>query len=159
MRVYDIDLNLSTAITTSLDIFEIVPAADKPVVILGWEIGQTSEIGDAGEEMLEMLFKRMVTITSGSVGVTAPTPRPVLQNDAASAFTIEVGNTTKATATTAQALKRFSWNVRMSHLWVPVPEDRPVVAGTGNGFVLELVSTPADSITKIVGSLTVAELV
>ena len=37
-------------VTAAQDLFEIAPADDKPVEILGIELGQTSDSGDAADE-------------------------------------------------------------------------------------------------------------
>jgi hypothetical protein len=51
-REYIAELNLSTAITAQVDIFEILAASGKPFALLGFELFQTSEVGDAQEEQL-----------------------------------------------------------------------------------------------------------
>lgn len=157
-RVYTAELNLSTAITTQVDIFELLAASGKPLQILGWELAQSSEVGDAQEEQLVLLLKRVTGApTSGSGGSTT-TPYPVVPNDTAVGATVETGNTTKLTGGTATNLKRFSWNVRTPHLYIPVPEAR-VTIDASTRAVLELATTPADSITSIVGWLEIEELV
>jgi len=158
MRAYTVPLNLSTAITTAVDIFEIATLAEKPVVLLGFEIGQSSEVGDAQEEMLELLLKLVTGApTSGSGGPAAATPRPTVSTDSAAGATFENGNTTKLTGGTSLELKRFLWNVRMPLLYVPIPEAR-IVAPGGEHLVLELVAAPGDSITKIAGWVEFAEM-
>jgi hypothetical protein len=157
-RVYTAPLNLSTAITAQVDIFELLAASGKPLAVHGFELGQTSEVTDAQEEQLELVLKRVTGApTSGSGGGTS-TPQPLYPNDAAAGATVETGNTTKLTGGTSVDIARWSWNVRTPLLWLPTPELRPVL-DAGTRFVLELVTTPADSITKIVGWLSIEELV
>jgi len=150
--VYTVPINCSTAITAQVDIFEIASGANRPVTLLGFEIAQTSEIGDAMEEQLELLLKRVTGApTSGSGGPAAATVRAVGQdNSLATGATFENGNTTKLTGGTSEELKRFSWNVRVPLLWVPIPEARPDIL-VSDHLVLELVKPPADQIDKIVG--------
>jgi hypothetical protein len=163
MRVYTVPLDSPAAVAAQVDIFEIAPAAEKPIMLLGFELGQTSEIGDAGEEMLEMALKIVTGApTSGSGGSTR-TARAVVFNDAAYAndaagATIEVYNTTKLTGGTSATYKNFLWNVRMPLLYVPVPEARIICPGSEH-LVLELIKTPADSIDKVTGWVEFAQLV
>ena len=98
-----------------------VAATGKPLALLGFELFQTSEVGDAQEEQLELVLKYMTgAVTSGSGGPTAPTFRPKQPNDTAAGATIEHGNTTKATGGTSVTWARFSWNVRQSLPYVPM---------------------------------------
>jgi hypothetical protein len=152
MPVYTVPINCSNAITTQIDIFEIAAGANRPVTLLGFEIAQTSEIGDAMEEQIELLLKRVTGApTSGSGGPAAAAIRPVGQdNSLASGATFENGNTTKLTGGTPEELKRFSWNIRVPLPWVPIPESRHDIL-VSDHFVLEMVKTPADQIDKIVG--------
>jgi hypothetical protein len=138
-------------------VFELLAAAEKPVAVLGFEIGQTSEVGDAQEEWLTLVLKRVTGApTSGSGGGTS-TFIPRLPNDVAASATLETGNTTKLTGGTSAELARIPWQVRQSALWRPTPEEIDVIAG-GTRAVLELVTTPADSISAVVGWLSIAEL-
>lgn len=156
-REYSAELNLSTAITAQVDIFEILAAAGKPLALLGFSLYQTSETGDAQEEQLELVLKYVTGApTSGSGGGTS-TFRPKYPNDTTAGATIETGNTTKLTGGTSVNLARFSWNVRGELPYVPI--GKPHVCAADEQIVLELVKTPADQIDKIVGWVEIAELV
>ncbi|MEO8481088.1 MAG: hypothetical protein ABI634_02690 [Acidobacteriota bacterium] len=152
-RMYSV-VFASVAITAQQDLFEIVAASGKPCVIHSIEIEQSTEVGDAQEEGLSLLWKDGST-TSGSGG-SAPTPAPQTLGDAAAGFASEVNNTTKATAGTILTKRAWNWNVRMPFLKVFTPETRPVIAG-GARATLELATTPADSIT-VSGTIMVEEL-
>ncbi|MFI6496891.1 hypothetical protein [Nonomuraea typhae] len=159
-RPYTAPINISTAFTAQVDIFEILAAAGKPFELGGFELGQTSEIGDAQEEQLTLVLKLATgSVTSGSGGGTS-TFRPINPNDTSPGATIETGNTTKlATGSgTVVELARIPWNVRGSALYVPVPEYRHVVPADGR-LVLELATTPTDSISAAVGWVAISELV
>lgn len=157
-RSYTSPIAITSAFTAQIDIFEILAAAGKPIVLLGWEFGQTSEVGDAQEEELILILKRVTGApTSGSGGGT-PTFQSVRPNDTAAGVTIETGNTTKLTGGTSVEMERFTWNVRQSSLYVPVPESR-IVADAGTRLVLELATTPADSISAIHGYVGVGEII
>lgn len=155
-RVYTAPINVG-AHTAQVDYLEILAGSGRPLVLLGFELGQTSEVGDAQEEFLALVLKRMVGATSGSGGST-PTAVPVVPGNTATGATLGTGNTTKAAGGTSAELARFVFPVRAGLLYVPTPEERIVVAA-GDRIVLEEVTTPADSITGPVGRVTFAELV
>ncbi len=145
-------------VTTQLDIFELLAASGKPLEIHEIVLEQTSEIGDAQEEQLELVLKRITGApTSGSGGGTSA-PIACVPNDTAVGATVETGNTTKLTGGTSTELSRRSWNVRSSFYFTPVPEGR-IVIDAATRAVLELATTPADSISKIVGHILFEELV
>lgn len=159
-RAYSAPINIATAFTAQIDIFELLAGTGKPMVLLGFEIGQTTEVGDAQEEQLTLVLKYATgTVTSGSGGGTATFQRST-PNDVAAAATLETGNTTKLAVGTGTVveLKRFAWNVRQPLTYVPVPESRHV-ADAGGRLVLELATTPADSIGGVQGYVEIAELI
>lgn len=157
-RSYTAPIAITSAFTAQIDVFELLSAAGKPAVLLGWEFGQTSEIGDAQEEHLQLVLKYVTGApTSGSGGGTS-TFRSVRPNDTAAGVTLETGNTTKLSGGTSVEMARFDWNVRMSCLYVPVPEER-IIMDAATRLVLELVTTPADSIAGIQGRISVGEII
>lgn len=146
------------ATTAQIDIFELLTAAGKPVALSGFSLAQTSEVGDAQEEQLQLVLKYVTGLPTSGSGGGISTPRPVLPNDVAAGATVETGNTTKLTGGTSVDLERYSWNIRQDFqaLWIP---EMWQVAAADTRLVLELVTTPADSITAIVGTIHFAELV
>jgi hypothetical protein len=156
-REYSAELNLSTAITAQVDIFEILAAAGKPFELLGFSLSQTSEVGDTQEEQLELVLKYVTGAPTSGTGGGTSTFRPKLPNDTAAGATIETGNTTKLTGGTSVTWARLSWNVRGEQPFVPI--GKPWVCAADEQVVLELVKTPADQIDKIVGWVEIAELV
>lgn len=144
--------------TAQIDIFEILAGSATPLALMGFSLGQTSEVGDANEEQLTLVLKYITGApTTGSGGAT-PTPRPVLPGDAASSATVKTGNTTKLTGGTSVELERFAWNVRQDFQVIWIPEMWQVSA-VSEQLVLELVTTPADAIAGIVGAIHFVELV
>lgn len=134
----------AVAVTAAQDLFEITPADDKPVEIVGIELGQTSDSGDAQDEQLQISIIRGHS-TSGSGG-TAPTPAPLVTGDTAAGFTAEVNNTTIASAGTAVTLHTGAWNVRAGYInWFP--EGVRPAAGQGNTTIVVRQTAPADSLT------------
>lgn len=131
--------------TTQIDFFEILAATGVPVYVHYLGISQSTEVGDAQEEMLGVKIKRGVGVTSGSGG-SAPTPAPRDKGDAAAVTTVEVNNTTKASAGTITDLEKHSFNVRVGLEKWWTPETRPRIH-PGDRLIAELVNTPADSVT------------
>jgi hypothetical protein len=139
-----------TAETAAFDVFELTPADDKPLTIVGCTIGQTTEFGDAQEEELEIKIMRGGTaMTSGSGGTTAANGVSVDATGATSGFTFEAGNTTLATFTSGVTLLEDSMNVRSGWQWWPPPEMWISVSQGNGGLVIRMNSTPADSITFV----------
>jgi hypothetical protein len=153
-RVYTIDL-APTAVTVAADLVEITPADDKPIRIISTNLHQTSDFGDAQDEVLSVFWIRGHT-TSGSGG-SAPTPRPGNHNDTAAGFTAEAFNTTAASVGTTVNLNRHGVNVRAPMERPYTPEEMPEASQTNTTLILRMAAAPADSIT-IGGSITVEEL-
>lgn len=145
-------LSYSGTITTAggdVDYFEIAPAANRPVRLLGFSLGQTSEVGDAAEEGLRISIIRLpATFTSGSGG-SSVTPRPLDVNTAASGATCEANNATVATTNgTAITLAEMAWNIRGSPFewWAPSADMAPRVEN-GSGLVIRQQTTLADDMS------------
>lgn len=135
---------LAVAVTAQQDFFELVAPATISCVLHSIYISQSSDAGDAQDEVLQVAIKSGQT-TSGSGG-SAPTPTPLDFGDAASGATAEVNNTTKATAGTIVTLHSDSFNVRSGWQYRPTPEERIAIRGARR-LTVELLTTPADSLT------------
>ncbi|MGH7525933.1 MAG: hypothetical protein ACREMX_04450 [Gemmatimonadales bacterium] len=142
------------AVTAQQDLFELNAPSDAVVVVHELHLSQSTEVGDAQEEGLSILLKSGQT-TSGSGG-SAPTAVPVEFGDAAFGGTVEVNNTTKASAGTIVTHHPWNWNVRMPFDKIWTPETRPILSPSRRATV-ELATTPADSITMS-GSMTIEEI-
>lgn len=153
-NIYTVSFN-AVAVTAAQDIFELTPADDRPIEIVGLFIGQTSDAADAQDEMLGYRVIRGFT-SSGSGGSTA-TPRPLGSTNAAAAgFTCEINNTTVATTGTTHDLHSDAFNVRAGEkLWLP--EGCEWSAHQGNTTIVVRITAPADSLTMN-GTLYVREL-
>lgn len=149
----------SIAITAAQDLFEILAPADAIVRIHDWTITQSTETGDAAEEMLILTTNRGVgSVTSGSGGGTV-TPQPVEDGDPAFGGTVERNNTTimaVGSGTLETDLEVHSWNVRVPYQKIYTPETRPVISPS-NRWTLELETAPADSVT-VHGTITFEEI-
>jgi len=151
--VYTVQFN-GVAVTAQQDLFELTASSTKPIVILAIHLSQSTEVGDAQEEGLSLLFKSGQT-TSGSGG-SAPTPVATDSSGLAASFTAEVNNTTKASAGTIITHAAWNWNVRMPFDYIFTPEQQMIMAASRR-CTLELGTTPADSITMS-GTIWVQEI-
>lgn len=145
--IYALDL-ASTAVTTAVDLVEVSPADDRLIEIVAIFLFQTTELGDAAEEILPIQIIRGHTST-GSGGGSAPTARPLKRNAAAFGSTIDtIFNTTIASAGTTHTLLTDGWNVRLPYVFHPVADEEYPDASQGDTtIVVRLPSAPTDSIT------------
>lgn len=152
-RIYTVEFE-ATAVTAQVDFFELTPADDKPVDIVGLFLSQSSDAGDAQDELLRYRVIRGHT-TSGSGG-SAPTPRPLNRSDAAAGFAAETLNTTIAASGTTHNLHSDTFNVRGGlQLWLPDGCEWNA-SQTDTTLVVRLMAAPADSLTMS-GTLYVRE--
>lgn len=132
----------AVGLTTATDLFEITCAADRPIDIVGWTIFQTTDLGDAAEEVLDLTIQRGVTAGSGGTSVT---PVDVgSRGEAASDATV---NRTVTTAHTGGTVSfRKGWNIRMpEEFWLP--EILWVYVDAGTDPATLTMTAPTDSIT------------
>ena len=159
-RIYTVPF-LSTATTTTTDLFNLDPAVDKPIRILALDVGQLTRVGDANEDMIGWTIRRFTgaTITNGTGGATN-TPAPVNVGDVAASFTARVMDTTIATTTGTNTLVHSSaLNTRVGLLWVPPPECLALAADTAGNcrLIVRLEEAPSAS-TSFGGTCYVEEL-
>jgi hypothetical protein len=152
-RTYAVTFN-AVAVTAASDLFELTPADDKPFEIVGIELGQYTDAGDAADKLLGLQIIRGFT-SSGSGGSSA-TPTPISPNAGAAGFTAEVNNTTLANTGTTTTLLSTAFNVRAGYINY-FPADARPVAGQGNTTIVVRMTAPADSIT-LNGTIYVREL-
>ena len=143
MPVYTVSF-AAVALTAPQDLFELNTPSTRRAKIIGWVVNQSTEFGDAQDEQVRLELYRGHT-TSGSGG-SAPTPVPVSVAEPAALCTAEANNTTLATGGSPVLLHSTCFNVRAGDIWLPVPEQRPVIAVSSRA-VLRLNTTPADSIS------------
>lgn len=152
-RVYSVEFE-GVAVTAAVDFFEITPADDKPCRILGLFLSQSSDVGDAAEEILRVRVIR--GHATGGSGGAAPVPRPINRSDAAAGFAAETNNTTIASVGTPVNLFSYAFNIRAGlELWFP-PECNPEVTQADTTMVVRLMAAPVDSLTMS-GTLIVEE--
>jgi hypothetical protein len=130
------------AFTTATDVFEITAASTARVLIHMIELEQTTDLGDAAEEVLRIGLYRGVT--AGSTG-TALTEQPYGDSNDGAATAAVVAN--RGTASTGGTLLQIiGWNIRIPTQWIWTPELRPVLELSTVG-TFKLMAAPADSVT------------
>lgn len=150
-RIYTVSYSGTlTAAGTDCDLLTIKPAANKPCILRGLLLGQTTEVGDTGEENIRVSILRLpATVTDGTGGAAAATPVPVDENDSAAGFSGRQLDTTVATTSgTAATIEEFGWNLRASPLerWWPDADFAPR-AQNAAALVIRNQSTVADDVT------------
>lgn len=152
-RTYTVPFT-AVSVSAAQDLWEITPADDKPVKILGLVIGQYSDVGDSASENLSVKISRGWG-TSGSGG-SAGAPVPVGHNDSAVGFAAEVNNTTVASSGTEVVLFSDVWNTQAGYqMWFP--EGCQIGCSQATGAILTVrITAPADAITAN-GTLFVSE--
>jgi hypothetical protein len=126
------------------DLFEIVPADDRPLELVAVFLGQKSEAGDAADEMLTITVITDLTVSSNG---TATTPRPLDPRDGAAGFTAEINGPTEANTGTAITMVADSFNVRGGLQWIFPEAMRPKVDQADTAMYVRLHSAAADDIT------------
>jgi hypothetical protein len=130
-RLYKVPATLTvTAAGGNTDVFQLNPSGTggRTIRLVGFRLGNTTEVGDAMEEGLELQLMHMAaTVTdgggTGSATVT-PVPTPRVGGTAAG-FTARVNSPTVATSSgTSTILEYIGWINRMSPLeiWYPDPK-------------------------------------
>ena len=136
--------SVGTVVVSAIqDLIEINAASDSVVIVHAIYLGQTSDVGDAAEEILQVQISR-TTGSAGSGGSTA-TARPMQVGDAAyGGGAIQFNNTTQAGSTTV--LHEDAFNIRVGWQYLPPPEQRIIISPSGV-LVIELPVQPSDEIT------------
>jgi hypothetical protein len=134
------------AVTTATDLFEITPAADRAVVIYGLSVGQTTDLGDAAEEVLMIGVYRDATAGSGGTANT----EYIYNNHSVGATNTTATRSLGTASTGGTLIDIIPWNIRIPLLWIPVPEMRlkfTNLAAEGPTSTFRLIAAPADSLT------------
>lgn len=132
------------------DLLVIQPADDKPCRLIGWIMGQSSEVGDAAEENLRITLRHMtatVTVTGGTA-VTPVANRPGTNEVAAAGCTTTCNCTTVTTTNgTSVIMEELAWNERATPWERWIPEELRPVALQGEVLIVRQESTAADDYT------------
>lgn len=128
----------------NVDLLEMVAPTAKGLIILGFDIGQTSDVGDAAEEIIALSIKSGQS-TSGSGGSAATAIPTDCVSTIASGAAFEQANTTKASAGTIIDHGPWHWNVRMP-LSVVFTQEQQIVLPAARRATLEI-PVATDSLT------------
>lgn len=153
-QVYTVGFE-NVAVTAAQDFFEITPADDRRCKILALFLSQSSDVGDAAEEMLRVRVIRGHT-TSGSGG-SAGVAEPLDARYAAAGFASEINNTTIASAGTVDNLHNEAFNIRAGLALILTPEMQWTVDQGQLTLVVRLMAAPADSLSMS-GTIYVEEI-
>lgn len=113
----------ATAAMADFDFFEFDAAADEPIELLGFVIGQETAEGDTNEDFIRYAVLRFSGGTFTSGGELSTTPVPTDRLDEAASFTAEAFNANGSVATTTGTTERLmsdTFNIRAGiPMWFP----------------------------------------
>jgi len=152
-RVYVVQFE-NVTVSAAQDLWDIVPATDKPVLLHGFSlsnVGGTTDAGDAQEELLRLqVIRGLATVGSGGSAASASTNiSPLNPGDPASSFTARINDTTVAVVGGGTTVNLFAdgWNNRIPYQMFFTPETRPACSATQTRMVIRLVAAPADALS------------
>jgi len=152
-RIYSISM-ADVAVTAAQDLFNITATSGMAFEVLRVELGQKTL---TSWEARGIIMKRFPTTVTAGSGGSAATPRPMNGGDAAATITARINDTTPMTTSgTAVTLLARDWEFLNGFIWVPLPDERPVITPS-QGFNVNLVTAPSASMT-VSGFVTVREL-
>lgn len=134
------------AVTAAQDFFEFATPATGMLALHSVVLAQSTDVGDAAEEILRVEIARFTGAPTSGSGGTTPTPAPLEGGAAASGVTTEVNNTTEISGGTKEILHADAFNIRSGWLYHPTPEER-LWLGPSDHMVVTLLAAPADSLT------------
>jgi hypothetical protein len=127
------------AVTAQQDLFQI-EANVVPAIIHAIFLSQTTDVGDAAAENLSILIRRVTDAVTNDIAEAK-----LDTGDGAANADLAVNETTEL-VTGAETIHSEAWNIALPFVWMPPPEMR-IVVQVGNALVVNLNTTPADSIT------------
>ena len=140
-----------TAAGGNTDLFQLNAATNKPIRLVGFRLGNTSEVGDTAEEGLELQLMHMTaTVTDGTgTGSTLVTPVPVTRGVAAAGFTARVNSPTVATTSGTTTIEEYvGWINRQTPLEMWYPDNKWCLdAIAGETIILRMNTVLADDMT------------
>lgn len=134
----------AVAVTTAIDLFHFTVATDNPIYLYGLTLGQSTDLGDANEEVLRIGLYRGVTGGTGSAGTSTEVAYLNTGSPVADAAVLGV---TTAASTAGTLLEVITWNIRVPLMWFPIPELRPRIDAAEDPVAFRLIAAPTDSIT------------
>jgi len=127
------------------DLFSLLVAVDEPVTIHSCFISQSSDVGDAAEEMLAIhIVRGNGTVGSGG---SAPTARALDPKVGAASASVRANDTTEASAGTEEIMHAETFNIRTGWVYIPTPETRIKADNASDLICVRLLDVPADAVT------------
>ena len=127
------------------DLFSLLVAVDEPVTIHSCFISQSSDVGDAAEEMLAIhIVRGNGTVGSGG---SAPTARALDPKVGAASASVRANDTTEASSGTEEIMHAEAFNIRSGWVYIPTPETRIKADSTSDLICVRLLDAPADAVT------------
>lgn len=127
------------AVTAQQDLFQI-EANTVPAKLHAIFLSQIADVGDAAAENLSIIIQRVTDAVTNDIAEGL-----LDTGDGAALADLAVNETTELT-TGAAIIHSEAWNIAMSWIWMPPPEMR-ITVEVGNAVVVNLNTTPADSLT------------
>jgi hypothetical protein len=122
-----------TAVSAALDVLELVPATDKPLIIHKVVISPNNS--ETNQQIQITIRTLPATLTSGSAGST-PTTGPTNSHNSAAGYTAEAFNTSRAsTSGTAVYHVDEGFPSQGGFEYLPDVLERPIVYA-GQGFIV-----------------------
>lgn len=139
MAMYSLSFT-EVAVTAQQDLFQL-EATTRPITIYGVTLSQSSDVGDSASEGLSILVREVTDAVTDDGGEQA------LDRNNPGTFSgaCAINETTELT-TGAATLHSEVWGILNPFIYLPIPELR-IHVDVGNAVVVNLNTTPADSIT------------
>ena len=127
------------AVTAQQDLFQIESLVT-PVTLHAVYLSQTSDVGDSSAENLSIRIVRATDAVTDDLSTVQ-----LDKGDATQTADVAV-NETSELVTGLEVIHSEAWNIALPFIWLPPPEMR-IVGEVGNVVIVNLNTTPADSLT------------
>ncbi len=132
-------------VSAAQNLFALLASSTVPLLIHTFEIGQSSDFGDAQDENLRIRVRR--GMTSNGSGGTTPAMNPVDPRELTSATaTCRANDTTAASGGTIVTMWASTFSVRAGYVWLPTPAIQ-LICGVSTRIAVDLPDAPADALT------------
>jgi hypothetical protein len=152
-RLYKVPATMTvTAAGGNTDFLQLNPAVNKPIRLVGLRLGNSTEVGDAQEEGLELQLMHMTATVTDGTGTGSATVTPVSAprpGGTAAGFTARVNSPTVATSSgTSTIVEYVGWINRSTPLEIWYPESKWCIEAIQNeSILLRLNTTLLDDMT------------
>ncbi len=137
-RMYTVQFT-DVAVTAQQDLFQIESLVT-PVTLHAVYLSQTSDVGDSSAENLSIRIVRATDAVTDDLATVQ-----LDKGDATQTADVAV-NETSELVTSLEVIHSEAWNIALPFIWLPPPEMR-VVGVVGDVIIVNLNTTPADSLT------------